>query len=385
MNPTSDNPSVPGSELTGLQIMLSLWRSRALIFRNVAGMIVLSAITALLLPVWFASRFTILPASAGNQDIMPVSMGFGSALSGLGFGMSSEELNSYISILKSREVRDHIISEFGLMEAYGVMTIEDALFILDDRIDINVSDEGTLYVTIVDRDPLAAKMLADGLLTALGNTMTALGLATGQRHKKFIGTRIEAVESHLAQTEQEFKEFTRESGTFDLPTQLPVIMEKLVEMEIQLIQAEIEYSVASANTPRGNPTVAFLLIQRDEIKKQLDSMIHGESGDNVIPNREQLPDITVRYAQFQREMLIQSTILEYLYPQLEQARLKAAKDEPTLQVLDYPKLPQKKSKPHRSVIVLSATLFSLMMSCIWVVFRPKIGAMGATLKALGSA
>ena len=384
MNDTTENPGAEGRELNGLIIIMSIWRNRRLIARNVVGMAILSVITALLLPVWFVSRFTILPSSLGNQDILSGMMGIGNPLAGLGFGVSSEELNGYISILKSREVRDHIITEFDLLEDYDVKTIEDALLILDERIDINISDEGALRIALMDRDPQAAKALAEGFLNALGQTMTDLGHAMGQRQKRFIASRIAAVESDLVQTEEEFKEFTREYGTFDLPAQIPVVMEKLVEMEIQLIQAEIEYSVASSNTYQGNPAVAILLSQRNEIRKQLDGIIHGKSRGNIIPNLEQLPDISVKYARFQREVLILSTLLEYLYPQLEQARLKEAKDEPTLQVLDYPKLPEKKAKPHRSVIVISATMFSLLTTCIWVVFRPRWEATVEALRAMGA-
>ncbi|MCH7575128.1 MAG: hypothetical protein IIA59_08385 [Candidatus Marinimicrobia bacterium] len=384
MNDTTENPGAEGRELTGLIIIMSIWRNRRLIARNVVGMAILSVITALLLPVWFVSQFTILPASLGNQDILSGIMGIGNPLAGLGFGVSSEELNGYISILKSREVRDHIITEFDLLEDYDVKTIEDALFILDERIDINISDEGALRIALMDRDPQAAKALAEGFLNALGQTMTDLGHAMGQHQKRFIASRIAAVETELVQIEEELKEFTREYGTFDLPAQIPVVMEKLVEMEIQLIQAEIEYSVASSNAYQGDPAVAILLSQRDEIRKQLDGIIHGKSRNNIIPNLELLPDISVQYARFQRGVLILATLLEYLYPQLEQARLKEAKDEPTLQILDYPKLPQKKAKPHRSVIVISATMFSLLTTCVWVVFRPRLEATIEALKAMGA-
>ena len=361
----------PPVDLTLVEIIGSIWRARRAILRNFLIMTVASIAVALLLPVWFASTFVLLPSTAGNQDIDPGIMGFGNPLAGLGFGVSNEELNTYISVLKSRDVRDALIDGFDLLRSYRVDTVEDALFILDDRIEITVSDEGALRVLVTDRDPQQTKALADGLLAELGSTMMALGVAAGQRQMRFIANRIGAVEAQLRQTESELKEFTEQYGTFDLSAQIPIIMEKLIEMELVLARAEISYNVATSSAREGSPELALLLIQRDEIRAQLDKMMAGNSPAQLIPNLKELPGIAVRYAQYQRDILINSSILEYLYPQLEQARLKAAKDEPTLQILDYPQLPHKKYRPHRALIVLSATLFTLLISCFWAVFQQR--------------
>ncbi len=361
----------PPVDLTLREIIGSIWTARITILRNFLVMAVASAAVALLLPVWFASTFVILPSTAGNQDIAPGSMGFGNPLAGLGFGLSNEELNTYISVLKSRDVRDALIEAFDLLRIYKVDTIEDALLILDDRIEISVSDEGALRVLVTDRDPQQTKALADGLLAELGSTMMTLGVAAGQRQTRFIASRIGAVEAELLQIEAELESFTQKYGTFDLPAQIPIFMEKLIEMELELAQAEIEYNIATSSSREGSPELAFLLITRNEIRAQLDKMMAGNSTAKLIPNLDELPAIAVRYAQYQREIQINSSILEYLYPQLEQARLKAAKDEPTLQILDYPQLPQKKYKPHRALIVISATLFTLLISCFWAVFQQR--------------
>ena len=201
--------------------------------------------------------------------------------------------------------------------------------------------------------------------------MMTLGVAAGERQTRFIANRIGAVEVQLRQIEAELEDFTQQYGTFDLPAQIPIIMEKLIEMELELARAEIEYNIATSSSREGSPELAFLLITRNEIRAQLDKLMAGRSTAKLIPNLDELPAIAVRYGQYQRDIEINSSILEYLYPQLEQARLKVAKDEPTLQILDYPQLPQKKYKPHRALIVISATLFTLLISCFWAVFQQR--------------
>ena len=168
------------------------------------------------------------------------------------------------------------------------------------------------------------------------------------------------------------RDFTARYGTFDLPTQLAVVIEKLIQMEITLADAEIEYDIASASLDENHPRLDFLRIQRDEIKAKVEDLMAGKGKTNLLPNLKELPDVAVEYVRLTRDIEILSTLLEFLYPQYEQARLQEAKDEPTLLALDYPRVPQSKDKPNRSLIVLTCGFFSLLISCVWVIVRPRL-------------
>lgn len=258
------------------------------------------------------------------------------------------------------------------MEKYKAKTIESALKRLDSKIDMEVTDEGALIFSILDRDSLQAKAMADAMLRELGNTTINLGTRAGQRNRRFIYSRIISVKEELAKVEQAIREFTARYGTFDLPTQLTVVVEQLIQMEVALADAEIEYNVASASLDQKHPHLDFLRAQRDEIKAKVEDLMSGKGESNLLLNLQELPDMAVEYARLTRDVEILSALLEFLYPQYEQARLQEAKDEPTLLALDYPQVPQKKDKPKRSLIVLACGMFSLLISSAWVVIRSQL-------------
>lgn len=372
-NNTKDSVSTE-LQLLPKGIIRDLWRAKRFIIVNFFVVSILAAGFSLLLPKWYRSSFTILPSSAGGSELMVGGTGVVSTLSALGFGGASEEINSYITIIKSRSLREVIISEFDLMEEFRAKTIESVLKRLDSNTELVVTDEGALVFGIFDRDSLRAKAMADVVLRELGKTSVSLGTMTGQRNRRFIKTRIDSIENDLAEVEQAVRDFTARYGTFDLPTQLAVVIEQLVQMEIILAEAEIEYNIASASLNAQHPDVAYLRIQRDETRAKVEELISGKGSSNLLPDLQQLPDIAVEYARLTRDVTILNALLEFLYPQYEQARLQETRDEPALLVVDYPKVPQWKAKPKRSHIVLACGLFSIIISCAWIIIRTQIQA-----------
>ena len=372
MNDATTNTDAAGVRVIPINIVQELWQAKRFILINFIVVSFLAAGFSLLLPVWYKSSATILPPSAGGGELFPGGVGVVNPLSALGFGGASEEINNYITILKSRRLRETVIHEFNLMEKYKAKTIESALKRLDSKIDMEVTDEGALIFSILDRDSLQAKLMADAILRELGKTTISLGTRAGQRNRRFIYSRIISIKEDLAKVEQVMGEFTARYGTFGLPTQMAVVIDQLIQMEVALADAEIEYDIASASLDEKHPQLEFLRIQRDKIKVKVEDLMAGKGKSNLLPNLKELPDVTVEYARLVRDIEILSALLEFLYPQYEQARLQEARDEPTLQALDYPQVPQKKDKPKRSRIVLACGIFSLLISSTWVVIRSQL-------------
>jgi uncharacterized protein involved in exopolysaccharide biosynthesis len=62
-------------------------------------------------------------------------------------------------------------------------------------------------------------------------------------------------------------------------------------------------------------------------------------------------------------------VYEIIVRQFEAAKLDEAKNSPLIQVLDKAILPEKKSKPKRSLIVILATFVAFFIAVIWAFLR----------------
>jgi uncharacterized protein involved in exopolysaccharide biosynthesis len=81
--------------------------------------------------------------------------------------------------------------------------------------------------------------------------------------------------------------------------------------------------------------------------------------DDLYPSIRKLPLLGVQWADLYRRMKIQETVYELLNQQYELARIQEAKEVPTVNLIDPPDLPEKKSWPPRLLIIGLLTVLSL--------------------------
>ena len=87
---------------------------------------------------------------------------------------------------------------------------------------------------------------------------------------------------------------------------------------------------------------------------------------------DKTPNTSLQYMDAVRSVKYQEAVWEILAKQFEMAKLDEAKDFPLIQVLDHATLPEKKSKPKRSVIVLLATLAAFFLAVLWAFVRESL-------------
>jgi uncharacterized protein involved in exopolysaccharide biosynthesis len=133
------------------------------------------------------------------------------------------------------------------------------------------------------------------------------------------------------------------------------VQAKVAELKKQLTQ--IEGSIRSgANTKSlGNRNVPS-----DESEKKL----------FYIP-LSQVPDLGMELVRLLREVKIQETVFELLTQQYELAKVNEVKDMQTIQILDSAKVPDKKAKPKRMLIVFTTAVLSFLIALLLAFLRQK--------------
>ena len=88
--------------------------------------------------------------------------------------------------------------------------------------------------------------------------------------------------------------------------------------------------------------------------------------DGLYPSIRQLPILGVTYADLFRRTKIQETLFEVLTQQYELAKVQEVKETPSVKVLDTALVPEKKSFPPRTMIVLLGTFLAFAGGVVWV-------------------
>jgi uncharacterized protein involved in exopolysaccharide biosynthesis len=137
-----------------------------------------------------------------------------SALTGGGLGrMGNSMLKSvidtgslgdmYVEILNSRAVADALIKRFDLRCVYaGAVTESDARDRLRSSSKIETSKEGSVKITVTDRDPNRCAALANAYVEELDKQNTRLSAGEATSKRIFLENRLKQVEVKLSQVDR---------------------------------------------------------------------------------------------------------------------------------------------------------------------------------------
>ena len=366
---------IGSDEINLLEYFSVLSKRKRFIGALTGGVFVLSIIGSLLLPDRFAATASVMQGAQDNS--MKVSMmaalpdGLGSAAGGL-FGKSSTD--AWVGILESNSVRDGIIKRFGLREAYGKDTIEDTRKELGGNISVVNTKEDVVVITVEDEDPRKAAAMANAFVDELDRINRDAVMTSGKSTRLFVEKRLVETKGELTRIEDGIRAFQMANKALKLDDQSAAIIESFGDLRGRLAAKEVELQVLRSYATDSNPQMQTIKAEIGGLRRQLTDAQEGTLSDTFIPTNR-IPDLSLQYARLLRDAKVQETLFELLTQQYELARIKEAKDSPTIQVLDLATVPEKKSGPKRGLIVVLAAFSALVLTSIWAFIAEYLAGM----------
>ncbi len=360
--------------------LLDYWRvlvKRKKYIALIGGMaFVTSIVVSLLLPKIYAAQTSILPP---QQDTMSLAFGakqMGGAMEGLAGGLLGLKTPAdlWVGILKSNTVNDAIIDRFKLKEGFKTKTIEETRKALKDVVKILKEKEGIISITVEGRDPKRAAQMANAFIEELDKVNKQQVMTSGGRMRVFVEKRLLESKQALTKAEEAVRSFQEQNKAVKLDDQSKAIIGAVGALRGELMAREVELQTMLSFATPNHPKVGILQTEVEELKERLRELAEGKKErdnprlkDIFIPTAK-IPDLGLRYVRLLREVTIQETLHTLLTQQYEISRIQEAKDSPTVQVLDVAKVPEKKVKPKRTLIVLLSTFTAGFFSIFLVFF-----------------
>lgn len=344
--------------------LLDYWRvivKRKSLIGIIVGVAIVSSITySLIATPRYASTASILPPQQEAPMASQLSGGLG-ALAGGFLGMSTP-VDQWLAILKSEAVVDAIIKRFDLMKVFRAQTMDDARRTVTSMVRVSKSKEGIISVTIEDVDPERASAMANAFVEELDRINKGIVTTSGKRTRVFVEERLKGAKEELGKAEDAIKRFQEANRALKLDDQSKAIIEAIGTVKGQLMAKEVELQTFLSYAMPDNPQAQLLKTQVEELKERLRELEEGKGlSDNSVREdifipTTRIPDLTLRYTRLLRDAKVQQALFELLTQQYEVARIQEAKDTPTVQVLDVAKIPERRSKPKRTMIVMLSTI-----------------------------
>jgi capsule polysaccharide export protein KpsE/RkpR len=361
------------------------WDSRRL-FVRVAGIVfVLSILLALSLPKEFVSSARIMPPEQGSNTaaMLAALVGKSSAggLAGLAGSLLGTKNNGalFVALLHSGTVGGHLIDRFDLQRVYHKRYREDTARRLGHLTKITVdSKSGVIAIVVTDETPERARDLAQGYLDELNNLVAKVNTSSARREREFIEQRLNTVQAELQRAQLELSDFSSKNTTIDVREQTRATVEAGAKLQGQLIASETE--LGSLRQIYGNQNVRVraaearsAALQRELQRANGQDLSESDAKEidasHPYPALRRLPKLGVQWANLYRNVRIHETVFDLLSEEYETARIEEVKSIPTVSVIDAPGLPERKSGPHRTLIVLISTLLSTVITATFLLAR----------------
>ncbi len=316
-----------------------------LIIKNRVSLLII-AVLAILLSVLFSSslfvdplyksKVILYPTSSNSISKALISSTFQSGKDMLEFG-EVEQTEQMLQVLNSDKVRDEVVRRYGLKQHYG---IEDSQKYpqtqlgktYEKRIKFRRTEYGAVCISVLDHNADTAAFIANGIADIFDSIMNAMQKEVAVKAFAVVEEEYKSLKNDMDKLEDSL-DMMRRKGVFDYESQ--------VEMLTQQYAIELGH---------GNKQGI------DNIQKQLDVL--AEYGGSFYAITEML-----EYDRLQ---------LSQVKAKYEEAKVDATQSVPHKFVVSAASPAERKSYPNVWLVVVVATLSTLLMAIFLLILLEKI-------------
>ena len=352
-----------------------------------------------------ALSFTLVEEYEAVVQLLPpkeAKKGFGFAdllsdlpIPSLRLGEKGTPADIYIAILKSPTLRRQMAEHFGLLQRYETDSMEDALDALEKNTEIGKSEQGTIMISVLARDPRLAADMANQYVLYLDTTNIGLSQENANERFRFI-SQLEAQEELKLDTElARLQTFQEENNAISIEDQARATIRAASEMQSAAMELVIKRrSLLLSGFSTSHPEVKRL--EKESLMRQeaLAFLRDGHGGslkphspggkalieglfleENLFLPLRQIPEVAHSYQNIEKDVLVQAALMKMLLEQKAEALIEKDNTSSTVQVLDAAFAPEKPARPRRLLMVFIAGVLSLFSCTVYVLGSVYVGAL----------
>jgi capsule polysaccharide export protein KpsE/RkpR len=381
-----ETPSVVSEKSNWVENASLFWDCRRIFLRAAGIVFVLSLVVVLLLPKEFESSARIMPPESGSNSaaMLAALIGRGSSagpaggLAGLAGSLLGAKNNGalFIALLHSGTISGHLIDRFDLQRVYHKRYRDSTAKRLAHLTKITEDTKsGVITIVVTDEKRERARDLAQAYLDELNNLVARVNTSSARREREFIEQRLHTVQIELQRAQLELSDYSSKKTAIDIKEQTRATVEAGAKLEGQLIANETELDSIRQIYGDQNIRVRAAQARNATLRRELERA-NGQPEEETVadathpyPALRQLPQLAVQWANLYRNVRIHETVFDLLSEEYETARIEEVKSIPAVSVIDSPGLPERKSGPHRVLIVLTATTLSLIIAALFLLAK----------------
>jgi capsule polysaccharide export protein KpsE/RkpR len=361
----------------GLLLLQLLWTKRQITMQWALAGFWGAILLTLVIPKQYVSTSKLMPPeaySANKLSLQELTGGLGSMAGDL-LGVSSSGA-LLISVMRSRTVEDRMVDKFNLKKVYRVGLQEKARTRLEVKTSFSEEPKtGMVVLSVTDSDPQRAAAMVRAYVEELDTLMSKLNNSSARREREFLQDRLKVVKLDMESAEKELSEFASKNAAMGISEQVRVMVENEGKLQGELIAAESQLEEVRQIYTDSSPQVRSLQARISELVNQQKKLlgtyrgkafVDGEAPVSSFPTLRQLPILGVPYESKFRKLKMEEAVYETLRAEFDSAKVQEARENPAVEVLDFPEVPERQSFPPRLLIIATGTGCAVILSGVWI-------------------
>lgn len=350
---------------TLLELLVTLSRHKRLLIAFPLACSLIAALVALSLPNIYTATARLLPPEQGPSPVAAAIIGQISGLNSTSNSISQSlglqnASDLYVGLLRSRTIADALIQRFQLRKVYDTQLTSEARKVLANRSDITADQDGIISIRVEDDVPTRAAAMANAYVEQLEQLTKRVAITSASRQRLFLQQQLAQVKTHLTDAEDSLRTTQEKTGLISLPEQGKATIEAIASLRAQIASKKVQLAAMGIAMTEGNPNYMRTQEEILHLEKELSRLVENApvNSKDIIPPAGQIPDTSLKVIRKLRDVRYYQTLFELIAKQYEIARSQEAANGALIQVLDRAVVPDKKSRPRRSMIVVVTGLLT---------------------------
>lgn len=362
-------------------VLLVVRRWRAILIFAALGLGA-GAAYALLATEYFSARLTVVPSTPSRDQ---AALALASKLPGL--DMTSADSKRIEAVLTSASVSDEVIEKFKLRERYGSTHLELVRAALWKHCSTSVDRKsGVVALVCEDTSPEMARDITAYFGEVGNRVFRRISASSASEEARFLDVQVANARRDVDEASRALREFQELHKIVDLPEQSKAVISAMASLKGELLSKQLELSYVSTFSARTEANVIQLQQQISILSsklRQLEASQQGNaaaagsgsgsagagatgSGSEFFPGAMAVPQLRFQLELLLRDQKIKETVFGLLTQRYEVAKVDAARDTSTFQILDQPTLPTLRSRPVRRKIAMLGLFGGLAAGGLWI-------------------
>lgn len=370
------------TEFLFLDIAVLVVEHRRFVVRFILISAALAAIVSLLLPIRYEAKVLLLPP-AQNSSVGSALLGqLGGNMGALGSlatlasgGILKNPADMYVALLTSRTSEDALIQRFDLVKEYQKKRTSEARKELEHRTTaLSGSKDGLIRLTVEDRDPKRAAELANGYVEEFRKLSATLAITEAARRRLFYQQQLQQAKENLTGAEDAMTKTQRSTGVLEIDSQARALIESAAVLRAQVVAKQVEIEAMRSFATDDNPNLILAKQELAGLQSQLEHVAGSQqdAGSDINLSKGRVTEAGMEYIRRFRDLKYQEAVYELLAKEFEIAKLDEAQEGSMIQIVDVAVPPDKRSSPHRTLIVIGVTMLAFFIAPFWLVMRQRL-------------